>query len=58
MQFRKILTALCLVFFAIFLLSAVLIVTNLKNMWLPAIVSLPMGILCLVVLKLTKKNPA
>ena len=56
MNLEKILYTICVAFFTIFLLSAILILTNTLNMWLVGIVSLSIFIICFVILKIMKKK--
>ena len=50
MNLEKILNTICITFFTIFILSAILVLTNTLNMWLVGIVSLLISIVCLVML--------
>lgn len=56
MNLEKILYTICVAFFTIFILSAILVLTNKLNMWLVGIVSLSISIISLVILKITKKK--
>lgn len=56
MNLEKILYTICVAFFTIFILSAILVLTNELNMWLVGIVSLSISIISLVILKITKKK--
>jgi len=56
MDFEKILYTICVAFFTIFILSAILVLTNTLNMWLIGIVSLSITIICFVILKIMKKK--
>jgi len=56
MNLEKILYTICVAFFAIFILSAILILTNTLNMWLVGIVSLSISIICFVMLKIMKEK--
>lgn len=56
MNLEKILYTICVVFFTIFILSAILVLTNTLNMWLVGIVSLTIFIICFVILKTMKKK--
>ena len=56
MNLEKILYTICVAFFTIFILSAILVLTNTLNMWLVGIVSLSISIIYFVILKITKKQ--
>lgn len=56
MNLEKILYTICIAFFTIFILSAILVLTNTLNMWLVGIVSLSISIISFVILKITKKK--
>ena len=56
MNLEKILYTICVAFFIIFILSAILVLTNTLNMWLVGIVSLLISIISFVILKITKKK--
>ena len=56
MNLEKILYTICIVFFIIFILSAILVLTNTLNMWLVGIVSLLISVICFVMLKIMKKK--
>ena len=56
MNLDKILYTICVAFFTIFILSAILVLTNTLNMWIVGIVSLSISIISFVVLKITKKK--
>lgn len=56
MNLEKILYTICVAFFTIFILSAILVLTNALNMWLVGIVSLSISIISFVILKITKKK--
>lgn len=56
MNLEKILYTICVAFFTIFILSAILVLTNILNMWLVGIVSLSISIISFVILKITKKK--
>ena len=56
MNLQKLLYILCIAFFIIFLLSAILVLTNTLNMWLIGIISLLITIICFVILKVMKKS--
>ena len=55
MNLQKLLYILCIAFFIIFLLSAILVLTNTLNMWLIGIISLLITIICFVILKVMRK---
>ena len=56
MNLEKILYTICVSFFTIFIVSAILVLTNTLNMWIVGIVSLSISIISFVVLKITKKK--
>lgn len=56
MNLEKILYTIGVAFFIIFILSAILVLTNTLNMWLVGIVSLLISIICFVMLKIMKKK--
>lgn len=56
MSLEKILYTICVAFFTIFILSAILILTNTLNMWLVGIVSLLICIISFVIIKIIKKE--
>lgn len=56
MNLQKLLYILCIAFFIIFLLSAILVLTNTLNMWLIGIISLLITIICFVILKVMRKS--
>ena len=57
MNLEKILYTICVAFLVIFIVSAILVLTNTLNMWLVGIVSLLISIICFVMLKImTKKS--
>ena len=56
MNLEKILYTLGIAFFTIFILSAILVLTNTLNMWLVGFVSLAIFIICFVILKIMKKK--
>lgn len=56
MRLEKILYTIGVAFFTIFILSAILILTNTLNMWLAGIVSLIVSIICFIILKNMKKK--
>jgi len=54
---KKVIIGILCVFLTIFILSAILVLTNTLNMWLVGIVSLLIFIICFVILKIMgKKN--
>ena len=55
MNLQKLLYVLCIAFFILFLLSAILVLTNTLNMWLIGIISLLITIICFVILKVMRK---
>ena len=56
MKIEKILYTICVVTFIIFILSAILVVTNTLSMWLVGILSLLISIICFVTIKIIKKK--
>ena len=56
MNLEKILYTIGVAFFTIFILSAILVLTNTLNMWLVGIISLLISIICCVIIKVTKKK--
>ena len=56
MNLKKVLYTVCVAFFTIFILSAILVLTNTLNMWLAGIVSLSISIICCVIIKIMKKK--
>ena len=56
MNLEKILYSISVAFFTIFILSAILVLTNTLNMWLVGIVSLSISIICCVIIKVMKKK--
>ena len=56
MNLEKILYTIFVAFFAIFILSAILIITNTLNMWLVGIVSLLISTISFVTMKIIKKK--
>ena len=56
MSLEKILYIISVAFFIIFILSAILILTNTLNMWLVGIVSLSISIICYIIIKVIKKK--
>jgi len=56
MNLEKILYTICVIFLTIFILSAILVLTNTLNMWLVGFVSLAIFIICFVILKIMKKK--
>lgn len=54
----KIFSVLFAVFLGLFLLSALMVLTNALNMWLVLIVSLPLCIVCYAGKRLAKKREA
>ena len=56
MNLEKILYTIYVAFFTIFILSAILVLTNTLNMWLVGIVSLSITIISFVILKIIKKK--
>ena len=56
MNLEKILYIICVVSFAIFILSAILILTNTLNMWLVGIVSLLISTISFIIMKIIKKK--
>ena len=56
MNLEKILYTICVAFFAIFILSAILVLTNTLNMWLVGIVSISISVISFAILKIVKKK--
>lgn len=56
MNLEKILYTIGVAFFIIFILSAILVLTNTLNMWLVGIVSLSISIICYIIIKVIKKK--
>ena len=56
MNLEKILYTICVAFIVIFIVSAILVLTNTLNMWLVGIVSLAISIICRVMLRIMKKK--
>ena len=56
MNLEKILYTICVTFFTIFILSAILVLTNTLNMWLVGIVSLSISIISFVILKIIRNK--
>lgn len=56
MNLEKILYTICVAFIVIFIVSAILVLTNTLNMWLVGIVSLAISIICFVMLRIMKKK--
>ena len=56
MNLEKILYTICVAFFTIFILSAILVLTNTLNMWLVAIISLIISIISFLTMKIIKKK--
>lgn len=56
MEVVKLLRVIAKLFLIAFLISALLIVTNLLNMWLVGIISLPIAIILFVVAKIIEKK--
>ena len=56
MNLEKILYTIDVAFFTIFILSAILVITNTLNMWLVGIVSLSISIICYIIIKVIKKK--
>jgi len=56
MNLEKILYTICVAFFTIFILSAILVLTNTLNMWLVGIVSLLISTISFVIMKIMKKE--
>ena len=54
MNLEKILYTICAAFFTIFILSAILVLTNTLNMWLVGIVSLLISTISFVIMKIMK----
>jgi len=56
MNFKKILYTVGVASFIIFILSAILVLTNTLNMWLVGIISLSISIICCVIVKVLKSK--
>ena len=56
MKLEKILYTISVAFFTIFILSAILVLTNTLNMWLVGIVSLSISIICYIIKVIKKKS--
>ena len=56
MNLEKILYTICVAFIVIFIVSAILVLTNTLNLWLVGIVSLAISIICFVMLRIMKKK--
>ena len=56
MNLEKTLYTICVAFLVVFIVSAILVLTNTLNMWLVGIVSLSISIICFVILKIMKKK--
>lgn len=56
MNLEKTLYTICVAFIVIFIVSAILVLTNTLNMWLVGIVSLAISIICFVMLRIMKKK--
>ena len=56
MNLEKILYTIGVAFFTIFILSAILVLTNTLNMWLVGIVSLSISIISIVILKIIRNK--
>ena len=56
MNLEKILYTICVAFFTIFILCAILVLTNTLNMWLVGIVSLSISMICYIIIKVIKKK--
>ena len=56
MKLEKILYTISVAFFTIFILSAILVLTNTLNMWIVGIVSLSISTICCVIIKVMKKK--
>ena len=56
MNLEKILYTIGVAFFTIFILSAILVLTNTLNMWLVGIFSLSISIICYIIIKVIKKK--
>ena len=54
MNLEKILYTIGVAFFTIFILSAILVLTNTLNMWLVGIVSLLVSVISFVIMKIMK----
>ena len=56
MNLEKLLYTIGVAFFTIFILSAILVLTNTLNMWLVGIVSLSISIICYIIKVIKKKS--
>ena len=56
MNLEKIVYTICVVFFIIFILSAILVLTNTLNMWLVGIVSFGISTISFIIIKIVKKK--
>ena len=56
MNLEKILYTIGVAFFTIFILSAILVLTNTLNMWLVGSISLLIAVICFIMLKIMKKK--
>jgi len=56
MNLEKILYTICVAVFTIFILSAILVLTNILNMWLVGIVSLLISSISFATMKIIKKK--
>ena len=56
MNLEKTLYTICVAFLVIFIVSAILVLTNTLNMWLVGIVSLSISIICYIIIKVIKKK--
>ena len=56
MNLEKIVYTICVVFFIIFILSAILVLTNTLNMWLVGIVSFGISTISFIIIKIMKKK--
>ena len=56
MNLEKTLYTICVAFFTIFILSAILILTNTLNMWLVGIVSLLISAISFILIKIRKNR--
>lgn len=56
MNLEKIVYTICVVFFTIFILSAILVLTNTLNMWLVGIVSFGISTISFIIIKIMKKK--
>jgi len=56
MNLEKILYTIGVALFTIFILSAILVLTNTLNMWLVGSVSLLISVICFIMLKIMKKK--